>query len=406
MRILWFPRLQFDTDRLHITTWRQMCQQINNSGHSLKIAVVGKADRGEFKNQLITLPVIKIKFLRILSFWFFGFFKFMVYCMIFKPAAIILDVYSVWFSLPLIFIPRKFRPVLIMDSRSPVYLEFNSKNGGKTPAWSSEEKLKSKVMRLYEKSAYLYCRLFSDGLTVITRYYKERICRDFNFDSSRVGIWSSGVNLGYFQPATSKHKNILPEFLKNKFVIMQHGEMSDHRGMFETIQALNLLNREDMCLFWLGEVVRSYKAKQIIFDKIKKLDTHKRVFIMPPVEHAQVPEYIKYADCAIMAYPNIEYWNNNNPIKLIEYLAMGKFIICTDMWTFRDAIGDAKCAYFLKDNNPKTIAEAIDYCYRNRAYLEEWGHQGVAIAKNRYAWEKQANNLISFIKSMQIRNHK
>jgi len=43
-----------------------------------------------------------------------------------------------------------------------------------------------------------------------------------------------------------------------------------------------------------------------------------------------------------MAYTDTEYWKNNNPLKFLEYLAMGKVVICTNMKTFNTIAGDRK----------------------------------------------------------------
>ena len=58
---------------------------------------------------------------------------------------------------------------------------------------------------------------------------------------------------------------------------------------------------------------------------------------------------------------------------------MGKVVISTDMWTFREVMGNKNCAYYLKDNSPECIAEAINICYQNRDLMEEWGKEGIGI---------------------------
>jgi glycosyltransferase involved in cell wall biosynthesis len=414
MKILWFPRLQFDIDRLHITTWVEMCRQMDKSGHEVKIAVVGMDANARFQKGLIDLPVIRVKFLRIMSFWVFGFIKFIINFLKFHPDLIILDAYSIWFSFPFVFIPRRLKPLIIMDNRTPIYVAASysiSKKGSVTEARKqynskfgrSESSFLIKVTRFYTMIAYFYSRHFLDGITVITDYYKQQICRGFKFDPIAVGVWGSGVDTEKFDPSKFDPKK-RPDFLKDKFVLMQHGEISDRRGVFETVKAVNLIEKDDICLFLLGDVVRGKLAKNNILNEIERLDRHKRVYILPQVSHEAVAEYINYCDCACMAYPDIDYWNLNNPIKLIEYLSMGKFIMCTDMWTFRDTIGDSKCAYYLKDNSPETIARAIDYCYKNRSYLSAWGRDGINIAKRKYTWEKQAQRLIDF--SQRLKNLK
>jgi glycosyltransferase involved in cell wall biosynthesis len=99
-----------------------------------------------------------------------------------------------------------------------------------------------------------------------------------------------------------------------------------------------------------------------------------------------------------MAYPNIEYWNNNNPIKLLEYLALGKVVICSDIWTFRNVMKNSKCCCYIKNNDPKNIAAGITYCYENRDKLKTWGREGVEIVSGRFTWGRQAQELLNFIK--------
>ena len=392
MKILWFPRLQFDIDKLHITTWREMCSEIKNFGHDVEIAIAGRQNNEEiFKGKYICIPIIKIKFFRILSFWITGFLKFLITYFKLKPNVVILDLFTIWFSLPLIFIPPKKRSLIIVDNRTPFY---NST--------SQKSTIQDNFFKFYTRLSYLYCKYFLNGMTVITSYYKQNVSKDFKFVFSAVGVWGSGVDIEKFSPQKHRNKDI-PFFLKNKFVLMQHGGISYNRGLFETVEAMSMIDREDVCLVLIGTAIAGSKAKDDILLLIKKLNLEKNVYILPPVPHAEIPKYISYCDCAIMAYPNIEYWNNNNPIKLLEYLAMGKVLICPDMWTFRDVIGDKKCGYYVKDNSPESIAKAINDCYQNRESLKEWGKEGIEVIKERYTWHKQAKNLLDFIEHLKFK---
>ncbi|MBI2471499.1 MAG: glycosyltransferase [Planctomycetes bacterium] len=391
MKILWFPRLQFDIDTLHITTWREMCRELElNCGCTVKIAIAGKPNSNIIDRSHIRVFIIRKKVFRVLSFLFFGYVKFLYHYFKFRPQAVILDIFSIWFSIPFsILLPT--RSLFIVDNRTPFY---NST--------SKDSTIKDRGMKIYTKLSYWYCKVFLDGMTVITDFYKQQVCQDFKFTSTNIGVWGSGVDIDRFSPQKFKD-NFKPTFFRDKFVLMQHGEISYNRGLFETVEALAMLSRKDICLVLIGNAVTGSKAKDDILRLIKKLNLEKNVFILPPVPHAEIPKHISYCDCAIMAYPNIGYWNNNNPIKLIEYLAMGKVVICTDMWTFRNVIGNKKCGYFIKDNSYESIAKAINYCYENRKYIEEWGKEGIEIVKEGYTWNKQAKRLLDFVNALEKR---
>lgn len=387
MKILWFPRLQFDTDRLHITTWREMAREINCAGHTLRIAVAGKNTNGDFGSNYISIPIVRVKFLRILSFWVNGFGKFVKHLIEMLPDAVILDVFTIWFGLLLLCIPRSRRPLIVVDNRTPVYIEkYQSARSARLMLW-------------YSRLCFAFCRRHFDGMTVITDYYREYLARSFRFDSGRVGVWNSGVNTDRFDPALFSGTP-RPDFLRGKFVLMQHGEISHGRGIFQTIEALNIIGRDDICLLLVGGVVRGEKARQETFAEIAQADRGGRVHIVGPVSHSRIPEYVSFCDCAVMPYPKIEYWNNNNPIKLVEYLSMARPVICTDMWTFRAVMGDAPCAVYVQDNDPAKVAEAIMRCVRHRDELAAWGREGRRIALERYSWEKQAARLVDFLEAL------
>lgn len=368
-----------------------MCRELEqNLCCNVKIAIAGKPTSNVFDRSYISIPIIRKKFLRILTFLIFGYLKFLYNLLTFRPQVIILDLYSIWFSIPFALISTK-RALFIVDNRTPFYnLE------------TENDTIRDKTMKFYTKFSYWYCKAFLDGMTVITDYYKQQVCKDFGFDSHNIGVWGSGVDVDKFLPGKYKFSD-RPSFLKDKFVIMQHGQISYNRGLFETIEAMSLVDKEDICFVFVGDAVAGSKAKDDVFQLVKKLNLEKKIYILPPVPHKEIPVYISYSNCAIMAYPQIEYWNNNNPIKVLEYLAMGKVVLCTDMWTFSDVMGNKKCAYYIKDNRPESIAKAIEYCYENRELLEEWGKDGVEVIKEGYTWNKQAKRLLDFVKQLEER---
>ncbi|MFA5100207.1 MAG: glycosyltransferase [Candidatus Omnitrophota bacterium] len=384
MKILWFPKLQFDIDRLHITTWREMSREMNGLGHTLRLAVAGRNTNGDFGSVYIPIFIIPKKFFRIISFWICGFFQFIVHCFKMLPDAVIFDVFTVWFSLPLIFLPKPVRPILIIDNRTPVYLE------------EYHTRFNTFLMQSYTKFSFAYCKAFFDGITVITEHYRDYVCKTYGYQAARVGVWTSGVNTERFSPERFVSEP-RPDFLKGKFVLMQHGEISHVRGIFKTLRALNMIDKPDICLMLVGDVMRGKAAREHIFKELADTDTGKHLHLLPPVSNSEIPRFISYCDCAIMAYPNIKYWNNNNPIKLVEYLSMAKPIICTDMWTFRKVMQDSPCAVYVKDNDPKRLMEAILFCYKNKELVRRYGAEGRKIALASYSWKRQAMNLVDFI---------
>jgi glycosyltransferase involved in cell wall biosynthesis len=60
-----------------------------------------------------------------------------------------------------------------------------------------------------------------------------------------------------------------------------------------------------------------------------------------PREHGEVPGYLQHADVLIVPHLVDEFTDSLDPIKLYEYLAVGRPIVSTPVAGFRDADSDA-----------------------------------------------------------------
>jgi len=381
MKILWFPRLISGFDDLHFTTWREMGEFLSRDGNDIKIAVAGFKripDAGRY----ININILNKKILRLLSFWITGFINFLKLFFKYKPDAVIFDVYTLWFNL--FFNWPGIKTIYILDNRTPII-----HNSG-----SSSSSISNFLKSLYVYAAIRYSKCFMKGVTVITDYYKDSLIKEYGFEPKKIAVWSSGVDIEKFNPQIIINRS-RPDYLKKKFVVMQHGELSFNRGLIETVKAINLIDNKDIVLLLVG----SGPATGHIKEKIKKYGLGSRIYLIPPVSFEEIPSFISFADCAVMAYPECDYWNKNNPIKLIEYLAMGKVIICTDIWTFKDVADKSSCIRYISNNSPEEIADAICYLYGRQEDLLSWGKKGIDIVKERFTWEKQAEILNNFILS-------
>ena len=186
--------------------------------------------------------------------------------------------------------------------------------------------------------------------------------------------------------------------LKNKFVVMYHGTLTPARGLQESIEAINLLSREysDITLFLVGDGIAKIKLEHMTIN----LNLGNRVIINDPVPHKKIPLYISLADVGILPFPHILWWRVSSPIKLMEYLAMGKPVIVTDIEAHRDVLNSNNCGIFIPSHNPEAIARGILKAYRKRNNLREIGQQGRKIIQEAYTWQKQASRLENFLRSI------
>jgi glycosyltransferase involved in cell wall biosynthesis len=128
-----------------------------------------------------------------------------------------------------------------------------------------------------------------------------------------------------------------------------------------------------------------------------KIGVQEKVIFHDPVSYDKIPRFIKLVDLGIIPLPDLQQWRNQCPLKLLEYLAMGKVVIATDIPANRDVLGDSKCGILVPSAEPREIANAIVYAYNNRGILGELGIQGQAIIEKRYSWTRVANDFEEYL---------
>jgi len=262
----------------------------------------------------------------------------------------------------------------------------------------------SHLQKISFSASVIVAKEFFDGITVITHPMKMEICKTFSIDPSSVGVWTSGVSLSLFSPEkTVPDSEGLKRLLgfSNKFVVFYHGAMSPTRGLTETVEAMKVLavKYPNVVLFVLGTGTHLPALKALVETE----GLRDQVVFHEPVKYESVPKFIGMADVCIVPLPDHPYWRFQCPLKLMEYLAMGKVVVVTDITAHRSVIGEAKCGIYVSSNEPSEIARSIAYAYDNRSSLEEWGKSGRTIVREKYTWDEVAKDLETYLLLIQHR---
>lgn len=272
---------------------------------------------------------------------------------------------------------------LIMDLRSvPVDLE---------PGF------KGLLQTIRYKLAIRMAAMFCDAITVITHDLKNSLVESYPSLKGRVGVWSSGVNFEHFKP--DKKSFVRDKLvLQHSFVIMHHGFLSLNRGLQNIIKALSLITSKCPSVRLL--LVGDGPARNELETLAKQLQLTKQIIITGKIPYSQIPAYIRACDVGIIPLPNIDCWNVSSPLKLMEYLAMQKTVIVTDIPAHRHVIEKTGGGIFIENESPEVIAETLIQL------LKKKNHDICQLKKNRanlkeiISWQAQASSLLSFIKTL------
>ena len=386
-KIVWVSFLLLDI-HLHKTSQIQILRYLAKRGYEVYLLAVHSKKRFLSETTDIHVISIPLRYAPLVSnaifvlslFLFFPFFVLYL-----KPDFIVAEPRDVTVLglMSTLLLPRTIRPKIVLDIRS-------------TPV--ERVGLLGYVKTLFFDASVRIARKLFDGITIITPLMKKEICDKFHIDPKLVGVWTSGVSTELFKPEKYIVRQI--EFkrrigLNDKFVIIYHGAFSFKRGIIETVDSIAFLGGEyrKVVLFLLGSGPALPNLKRLI----QKKGIQDRVVIHRPVDYKDVPEYVAMCDVGIAPLPDIPDWRNQCPLNLLEYLAMRKVVIVTDIPANREIVGKSKCGIYVSSADPREIAKAIMYAYDNRKVLKEWGFCGRAIVEEKYDWKKVAKDFESYL---------
>ena len=185
------------------------------------------------------------------------------------------------------------------------------------------------------------------------------------------------------------------------FLLMYHGSYSPHRGIENIILSLDKLNnsvRDNIKLLFIGFNESQIQKLLIICEKINIIE---QVKFLPQVRYEDLPAYISTCDVGIIPLPPEDEWCwESSPLKTLEYLAMSKPIIATNIPFHKRVFTKGNCGVLIKNSEPDSIASAIHFLYNNREKLDEMGKIGREIVEKYYTWNEKAQDLEEFINTL------
>lgn len=236
-----------------------------------------------------------------------------------------------------------------------------------------------------------------DGYSFITPFMEKYIMDNYKKETYKSVNWSSGVDIELFNPGNfSRQKS------NNILTLFYHGGISVSRGNLDLIKAVELLIKEgyNIELIQIGIVV-----DQAIKDYISSNNLTSWCKLLPPVPLSEIPQMIADSDLPVLPFPNFMAWRVSSPIKLMEYLAMGKKVLAPNMESFTDVFGKKSDLVFYfesKDiNQIDAMAKAIQNIVDDKLLKDGnfYDEARTFVSKN-YTWKKQASNLFTFCETL------
>ena len=247
-------------------------------------------------------------------------------------------------------------------------------------------------MRQYYKQIGFAVKHF-DGLSFITPFMEKVSLEPFHNQLPTV-TWSSGVDVELFDANKYDYTRD-----SDTFRIFYHGGISESRGNIDLIKACaKVVERGyDIELVQIGKIVDK-SIRKYIDDNNYNSWCH--LYDAKPLK--EIPALVAKCDLPFLPFPDFLAWRVSSPIKLMEYMAMGKPVLVPNMECFTDILPpDSGIVYYynLRANNlieemVDAIIQRIENKIDDNTYVKE--DACISYVTENFTWKRQAENLMNF----------
>ncbi len=362
MKIIYIANIRLPTEKAHGIQIMKMCQAFANKGVEVELLVPRrrndlKQDSFDFYNIEKTFRITRIPCLDFVSF----------------------DVANIGFLISTV-------SFLIC---SKIYLFFK-----KYDILYSREQLSglffrnfiSEVHTLPKKIGYLRRRLLNRAkeIIVLTDFLKNALLRS-GIGADKISVLPDAVDLEEFDidvsKETAREKLKLP---LNKKIILYTGSffLYGWKGVDVLLESAKMLSGN-----YLFVLVGGHSWE---LNKIRKQYELKNVILVPYVHHAIIPFYLKSADILVIPNKSGDEISEKytSPLKLFEYMASKRPIICSDLPSLREILTEKEALFFKPDSSGDLVRVLLGNI-DNLALLQKTADYAFKKVQ-KYTWENRA----------------
>ena len=240
------------------------------------------------------------------------------------------------------------------------------------------------LARRLEINAYQKC----DVLICVSQVLKNIIAQEAQISPDKIIVVPNGVDTIFFDP-----DKFSPKFTDDEITIGYVGHLYPWQGLDILLHAMSEIRCEDGITFQLC-IVGDGPIRTELDQLVKKLNLSPHVRFLGLVPWEDVPGHIVKFD---IGYSN-KVLNNTtkmyfSPLKIYEYMAMAKPVLCSDEKGAPRVIQHQKTGFTFPATDIKYLRNVLRQIYESRGRLPMMGKQARQEAVTHHSW----GNRVSFI---------
>lgn len=174
------------------------------------------------------------------------------------------------------------------------------------------------------------------------------------------------------------------------------GYISESRGLFEMIEAMEWLNQERPARLWLIGPCPNEKE----LEKVRKMPGWRFVDYLGVIPQERVFAYMIRANVGLITIHDIGDHEQTSPNKIYEYQRFGIPFIASNFQRWRSQLEKISSGVFVEPKEPKQMAKAMSYFADHPEEAKEMGRRGQLYTLKEYNWEKESRKLLELYQTL------
>jgi len=247
-------------------------------------------------------------------------------------------------------------------------------------------RLVSALFRVFENTAVRGM----DGVVVVNTHLEERfrgkarVVRVANYSRLDNHV-PSGREPGRAEPGARPY-------------FVYAGRVSDDRGIYECLQALESLEEQEAEIFCAGRIGHVANGQlRALLEHSQSQRPFKYLGLLP---YEAIPPLFEGALAGLLCF--LPTPNNvlGTPNKLFEYMSAGIPVIASDFPFIREVVEEADCGLLVQPDDVEQIAAAMARLLHEPQEAARMGQNGLRAAREKYTWQAEEKKLLSLYETL------
>ena len=261
------------------------------------------------------------------------------------------------------------------------------------PELHLEVKERGILLKLIQLCVPLARRLLKHADLIICAIMPEAL-KAYNIDPKKIVPITNGVELECTKPNGGKRSS------SNEFKVFYVGFVGKIRGTDTLVKAFSKLDNQIPAKLILAGRMTGYGTEAWLNDFLATHNLQSSVEILGEVAYEKVLALIEEADVCVSPFPRLKGTEHIYPIKIFEYLALGKPVVATNLKGVSQIIKDGENGLLVEPDDPDGMAEAMLRIYEDKE-LRERLEQNARKSILEYDWDiinKKIDNALDTLK--------